>query len=214
MRGTGRRAGLAAVAALGAVLLSACGVRTTSVPVDAGAAPSRMPCEVQGKDVITRSAPESVPVRIYLVCASELAAVQRAVPLAERPGVARVPFAQALLDELQADPSSQEHEAGFTTYVRSPLLVTGARPDDPAGTLRLSTQPEDLPGTALAQIVCTLVENDAGGGSVLRDGSGRVVLGGPGAYRPHAYGCDRRVKADPDAPVPTAEPSSAGPSPS
>ncbi|WP_329455997.1 hypothetical protein [Streptomyces sp. NBC_01497] len=208
--GRGRTTALVAGAALCAVLLSACGVRTTAVPVDAGAAPSRLACEVDQKDAVSQSpsAATTVPVRVYLVCASALTAVERTVPVPRRPAAARVPLAQALLDALQAQPSAQEHQAGFTTYVEPPLLVRPGRPGDPAGALRLSTQPEDLPQSALAQIVCTFVENDTGSRTA-GDDSGQVVLGGPGAYRPRDYTCDRRVKTDPDAPVPTAAPSAA-----
>ncbi|NEE33656.1 hypothetical protein G3M53_50460, partial [Streptomyces sp. SID7982] len=60
-------AGLLAVAAL----VSGCGIRTTSVPVDAGAAPSRVPCRLSASDVATRS-PDSVSAEVYLVCASQL----------------------------------------------------------------------------------------------------------------------------------------------
>ncbi|MGQ4511994.1 hypothetical protein [Streptomyces sp. DW26H14] len=207
----GRTTALAAGAALCALLLSGCGVRTTSVPVDAGAAPSRLPCEVDQKNVITQSPAGSVPVRVYLVCASELKPVERAIPVPKRGAGAGVPLAQALLDALRADPSADEHQAGFTTYVESPLLVTGARASDPDGALRLSVQPEDLRQTALAQIVCTLAENGVGGGAG-PSGTGQVVLGGPGTYTPRAYTCDPGVKADPDMPLPTAAPASPGPS--
>ncbi|MEV7088828.1 hypothetical protein AB0O07_23570 [Streptomyces sp. NPDC093085] len=200
-RAAGRAAGGVVLVAL-AALSGGCGIRTTSVPVNAGPAPSRMPCEISSKDVITQSE-SGVPVRVYLVCSSGLASVERAARLPEgRPSGDRVAIAQALLDELQAEPSAAEREAGFTTSVPGPLIVTAAHPGDPAGGLRLSRQPEDLPSAALAQIVCTLAESGAT--------DGRVVLGGPGAYAARTYGCDRETKRRPDAEVPTLAPSPAG----
>lgn len=72
----------------------------------------------------------------------------------------------------------------------------GPRAGDPKGTLRLSTQPEDLPTEALAQIVCTYAESEA-----LVPGS-TVTLGGPGNYAPRGYLCTAETKASPEA-VPT-----------
>ncbi|MFE2942908.1 hypothetical protein ACFXKG_28205 [Streptomyces sp. NPDC059255] len=195
VRTAGRLAGVVALAALAA----GCGIRTTSVPVDAGPAPSRMPCEIAGKDVITQSE-SGVPVRVYLVCASGLASVERAagIPAGGSAGD-RLGAAQALLDELQAEPSTAEREAGFTTSVRGPLVVSAAHAGDPAGALRLSRQPEDLPAAALAQIVCTFAEGVAT--------DGRVALGGPGSYATRTYGCDQDTKRHPDADLPTLAPS-------
>ncbi|MFJ5682577.1 hypothetical protein [Streptomyces sp. NPDC093099] len=207
--GRGRRAGMAAFGRLAGVvalaaLAAGCGIRTTSVPVDAGPAPSRKPCEISGKDVITQARP-GVPVRIYLVCSSGLAPVERAARIQQGRGSDdRVMIAQGLLDELQAEPSTDEREAGFGTTVRGPLVVSSSREGDPAGALRLSRQPEDLPATALAQIVCTFAESEAT--------DGQVVLGGPGDYPARAYGCTRATKAQPDAPVPTLGPVSTPPS--
>lgn len=204
MRTAKLRAAGAALALAGVVVLAGCGIRTTSVPVDAGAAPSRMPCEVDKKDVITRSSP-GVPVRVYLVCASGLVSVERSaqIPL-QRTADDREKIAQALLDELQAQPSSSEHAAGFTTYVQPPLILGSDRKGDPPGTLRISRQPEDLASSALAQIVCTFVENGATDESQAR--AGQVVLGGPGDYPAHGYRCDKELKTRPDAPVPTFGP--------
>ncbi|MFE7123787.1 hypothetical protein [Streptomyces sp. NPDC057617] len=203
--GGGRTAGalrrLAGVAAL-AVLAVGCGIRTTSVPVDAGPAPSRMPCQVAGESVITQARP-GVPVRIYLACASGLSSVERAARIPQgKAADNRVEIAQGLLDELQAQPSKSEREAGFTTYVRGPLILSAPRKGDPADALRLSRQPEDLPATALAQIVCTFAESE------VTDGT--VVLGGPGDYPARAYGCDRETKVNPDTAVPTLAPEPSG----
>lgn len=189
-------AGLAVLTAV--VALGGCGIRTTQVPVDAGPAPSRVPCEVSGAHITPQAQPQGVPVRVYLVCASQLESVDRTAQIPEGKAVdTRVQVAQALLDELQKEPSSPEHEAGFATYVRGPLVLTGPRKDDPAGTLRLSRRPEDLPAPALAQIVCTFAESKAS----TADGS--VLLGGPGDYAPRGYRCSAGTKERPEEAVPT-----------
>ncbi|MFE9909083.1 hypothetical protein [Streptomyces clavifer] len=188
-----------AVAALAAVvactaLAAGCGIRSTSVPVDAGAAPSRVPCRTSSGQA---SAPpqESIAVRIYLVCASQLVTVERTVEVDEgRSGAVLV--AEALLDELRRSPSADERRAGFTTDVPSGLRVGGAHKGDPTGTLRLSEQPEDLPAESLAQVVCSYAESEALGTG------GSVVLGGPGTYAPRAYLCTSETKSRPDN-VPT-----------
>ncbi|WP_330173946.1 hypothetical protein OG875_10410 [Streptomyces sp. NBC_01498] len=175
-----------------------CGIRTTAVPVNAGPAPSRVPCEVAGGNLTTQGGP-GLAVRVYLVCGSKLVPVERAASLpTEKATGERVRMAQALVNELRERTSATEQEAGFTTYVRGPLHVSEARDGDPAGTLRLSRQPEDLQTAALAQIVCTLTE------AAWTDGS--VVLGGPGAYGARGYRCDDDTKRHPDAPVPTTGP--------
>ncbi|MFK0188715.1 hypothetical protein ACIQV1_31370 [Streptomyces rubiginosohelvolus] len=178
-------AGLLAVAAL----ISGCGIRTTSVPVDAGAAPSRVPCRLSASDVATRS-PDSVSAEVYLVCASQLVTVDRPMP-ADAVGAEPVEVARALLNEVQQAPSASERRAGFTTAVPAGLRVDPSRSGDPAGTLRLSSQPEDLSEEALAQLVCTYAESE----SLVRDGS--VVLGGPGDYPPRGYLCTSQTKSRP-----------------
>ncbi|WP_097874587.1 hypothetical protein [Streptomyces sp. ms184] len=178
-------AGLLAVAAL----VSGCGIRTTSVPVDAGAAPSRVPCRLSASDVATRS-PDSVSAEVYLVCASQLVTVDRPMP-ADAVGAEPVEVARALLNEVQQAPSAGERRAGFTTAVPAGLRVDPSRSGDPAGTLRLSSQPEDLSAEALAQLVCTYAESE----SLVRDGS--VVLGGPGDYPPRGYLCTSQTKSRP-----------------
>ncbi|MEW2170172.1 hypothetical protein AB0935_09495 [Streptomyces sp. NPDC007027] len=180
-----RLAGLLAVAAL----VSGCGIRTTSVPVDAGAAPSRVPCRLAASDSATRS-PDRVSAEVYLVCASQLVTVDRPVP-ADTVGAEPVEVARALLREIQRAPSTGERRAGFTTAVPAGLRVDPPRDGDPAGTLRLSSQPEDLSAEALAQLVCTYAESDG----LVRDGS--VVLGGPGDYPPRGYLCTSQTKSRP-----------------
>lgn len=194
-RRTGAGAAATAVAVL-SVLLQGCGIRTTSVPVDAGPAPSRVPCSVSGEDVTTQSA--GIPVRVFLVCGSQLTAVDRRAPLPqEKASGDPVPTASALLDQLRAEPSESEREAGFSTAVKGPLSVTGGRGGDPAGTLRLSRQPEDLTATALSQIVCTFARSSAGAGA------DTVVLGGPGGYAPRRYQCTTELRERPESVAPT-----------
>ncbi|WP_405503019.1 hypothetical protein [Streptomyces anulatus] len=190
-RGPLRRRTAASLAAVlaAAALASGCGIRTTSVPVDAGAAPSRVPCRLSSSDVATRS-PDSVSVTVYLVCTSQLVTVDRPVA-ADATGADPVVVARALLKEVQQAPPSNERRAGFTTAIPEGLRVTRARDGDPAGTVRLSSQPEDLSAEALAQLVCTYAENE----TLVTDGS--VVLGGPGDYPPRGYLCTSQTKARP-----------------
>ncbi|MFD4022729.1 hypothetical protein ACFWRV_04300 [Streptomyces sp. NPDC058576] len=179
---------LAAVLAA-ATLASGCGIRTTTVPVDAGAAPSRVPCRLSSSDAATRS-PDRMSAEVYLVCASQLVTVDRPMP-ADAVGAAPVEVARALLKEIQQAPPASERRAGFTTAVPAGLRVDPSRDGDPAGALRLSSQPEDLSAEALAQLVCTYAESE----SLVQDGS--VVLGGPGDYPPRGYLCTSQTKSRP-----------------
>ncbi|MFI8289055.1 hypothetical protein ACIGBL_07890 [Streptomyces sp. NPDC085614] len=201
------RAGVTAAALVGIAFASGCGIRTTSVPVDAGAAPTRVACSVDGEDVAAQAA--GVPVRVFLVCGSQLEAVERSAPLPdEKTGGDPVRTASALLAQLQGEPSESEQQAGFSTAVKGPLVVTGGHRGDPVGTLRLSRQPEDLTTTALSQIVCTFAGSSAGAGG------DTVVLGGPGAYPPRRYHCTAELRERPDSAPPTMSPSAAAASPS
>ncbi|WP_235617333.1 hypothetical protein [Streptomyces thermolilacinus] len=199
------------MAAVLAAVTAGCGIRTTSVPVDAGGAPSRVPCSLS--EAPDAGVPDAgVPARVYLVCASGLEPVSRTVrPEDGASGdAARVVMAGALLEAMRERPSERERQAGFTTYLDEPLKfttyldeplkVTAGRAGDPEGALRLSRQPEDLPPAALAQIVCTYAESDA---TSVR---GTVVLGGPGRYPVRRYVCDESVKARPESPLPTRAP--------
>ncbi|MEU3076551.1 hypothetical protein [Streptomyces laurentii] len=219
-RRTGRRGaarGLIALAA--AALLAGCGIRTTTVPVDAGAAPSRVPCEAAAGGRVdggTRTADEpaggardeavapgrrGVPLRVYLLCGAQLERVERGSSLPEEKAVGDpVRTAAALLTQLTAEPSDGEREAGFSSAAQAPLTVGGPHRGDPKPTLRLSRQPEDLPPAALAQLVCTFAESTAG---VSGD---TVVLGGPGPYEPRRYRCTEQLKERPESPVPSARP--------
>ncbi|MFF9866297.1 hypothetical protein ACF1G0_12840 [Streptomyces sp. NPDC013953] len=199
-------AGLAWAAVIAAVA-AGCGIRPT-VPVDAGAAPSRMPCSLS-RDAEADEDGQGVPVTVYLVCASGLEAVQRAAgpALTDPKGSdGRLPVARALLAQLTAEPSADERQAGFLTYVQPPLTVSAGREGDPAGTLRLSRQPDDLPPAALSQLVCTYAENGA-----TAAGGGTVVLGGPGDYPARRYTCTTEVKERPDSAVPTGSSRAATP---
>ncbi|MFE2290169.1 hypothetical protein [Streptomyces sp. NPDC059452] len=186
-----RRNGAVALGAvlMAAVLASGCGIRTTTVPVDAGAAPSRVPCKLPSADVTTRS-PDSVVAPVYLLCASQLVTVDRPVA-ADAAGSDRQAAARALLDQVRRTPTESERRAGFSTAVPAGLQVEPARDGDPAGTVRLSSQPEDLSGEARAQLVCTYAESKA----LVTDGS--VFLGGPGPYPARPYLCTSQTKSRP-----------------
>ncbi|MFJ5719043.1 hypothetical protein [Streptomyces sp. NPDC093149] len=203
MTGGNRRAARSAVALAGAVtaavLATGCGIRTTSVPVDAGAAPSRVPCSMSAQDVTTQAL-QGIPVQIYLVCSSQLVTVDRTVRVGDAKSD-RIRLAQTLLEELERKLSADERRAGFTTAVPAGLRIGPARSGDRQGTLRLSEQPEDLPAEALAQIVCTYAE------SKTLAPQGTVVLAGPGTYAPRGYVCTAETKARPKAvPTPAAQP--------
>jgi len=157
-----------------------------------------MPCAVTDQSDLPPARP-GVPVRIYLVCAARLHTVERAVPL---PGQGasdeRVALAQALVGRLGTSPSAAQRQAGLSTDVPAGLIVEGPHAGDPPGTLRLGEAPEDLPGAALAQIVCTLVEDGAADdGTAARQG--RLALGGPGQTPVRDYPCDAAVKSTPGA---------------
>ncbi|WLQ41074.1 hypothetical protein P8A22_14385 [Streptomyces laculatispora] len=191
----GRRpAAAVAGAALCAILAAGCGIRTTSVPVDAGPAPSRVPCEMPAQDA-TAQPRQSISAEIYLICNSQLVTVDRTVQVQEAKSD-RITVAAALLAELRKEPPGPERQAGFSTDVPGSLRVSGPRAGDPKGALRLSEQPEDLTAEALAQIVCTYTESEP----LVQDGT--LMLGGPGKYAPRGYLCTAETKASPKA-VPT-----------
>lgn len=197
-RGTARSAARAvpAVALLGAVL-AGCGIRPTSVPVDAGAAPSRVACDLpENAGRTTRTPSGAGTFRVYLVCDTRVAAVTRTGRLP----TGHLSAARVLLGQLRAEPEPAEDEAGFTTAVPHGLRVRGSAADDPVGTLRLSTPPGRLPPFALAQLVCTFAGTPA---AAAQDDT--VVLAGPpgGTVGPRRYSCTAALRADPD-PTPTA----------
>ncbi|UQX05116.1 GerMN domain-containing protein [Streptomyces sp. RerS4] len=191
-------AGVVGLCALGA-LTTGCGIRATTVPVDVGAAPSRVSCENPDEPAPGQGGVQGLRTTVELVCGSQLVGVERLVPVPEkRPARdAVVSATQALLEALQKEPSAGERDAGFTTGVPAGLTASAPRPGDPAGTVRLSRKPEDLPPVALSQIVCTLADSDA-----VSEGPGPVVLGGPDADPPRAWECSDEVRSRPEA-VPT-----------
>ncbi|MFF8784108.1 hypothetical protein [Streptomyces sp. NPDC015125] len=191
-RRTGRRTAAVAVLALAA---AGCGIRGTSVPVDAGGAPSRVSCKAPASPAPSASSGADTgpgtQATVYLVCGSALAQVERAVP-PSKAADPRLPTARALLHELQRKPSADEEKAGFSSALPPGLKVTGPRADDPADALRLSIRPDDLPSFALAQLVCTY------GASPALGRTHAAVLGGPGDDTAHRYDCSADVLANPD----------------
>ncbi|MFJ8634307.1 hypothetical protein [Streptomyces sp. NPDC093568] len=183
---------LLALCALSGALLAGCGIRSTEVPTDFGPAPSRVHCSLSEPNVSTQAA-RGLPVQVFLLCGSQLVAVDRTVRVPEgtADSARRVLVAQGLLDELEATPSPAEKEAGYTTDVRGAMGVTGPRRDDPEETLRLSVSPEDLTSFALAQIVCTFSDSSAA------EGDGSVILGGPTTAPPRRYECTDEVRTRP-----------------
>lgn len=187
------RAALAA-AVLTAVLAgtAGCGIRSTEVPTDFGAAPSRVPCVASDPAISPQDEAAGVPVQIFLVCASQLVTVDRTVRIpTEKASTDRVRIAQALLDELSTPPSQAAKQAGYATDVRRGMTVAGPQRDDPAEALRLNRSPRDLSAHALAQIVCTYADSAAS------DGGGSVVLGGPAGSPLRRYECTPAVRARP-----------------
>ncbi|MFE2538266.1 hypothetical protein [Streptomyces sp. NPDC059371] len=181
------------------VLLAGCGIRPTQVPTDFGPAPSRVPCALSGPDITTQSS-HGVPVQVFLLCSEQLVTVDRSVRIADgtAESARRVLVAQALLDELAEAPSTPEEQAGYTTDVRGGMTVGGPHDGDPEDTLRLSTPPQNLTRTALAQIVCTFSDSAAA-----RD-DGTVVLGGPASSGLRSYECTPEMRAAPGDTAPAS----------
>ncbi|WP_232544081.1 hypothetical protein [Streptomyces buecherae] len=175
-RALGARAvALGVFGAVAALLVAGCGIRSTSVPVDAGAAPSRASCQLPGSAASPR-ATDGVAVTVQLVCSAQLLPVQRVLRLPKGDQAPRPDeFARALLNQLQQPESAAEATAGFSSEVGPWVRVSGPTKGDPAGTLRLNREPDELPPYALAQLVCTFAETPAVGGRRA------VVLGGPAA---------------------------------
>ncbi|MEV5639820.1 hypothetical protein AB0L67_06530 [Streptomyces flaveolus] len=174
-----------------AVLLAGCGIRSTEVPTDYGPAPSRMRCSLAEPD--GSDATPGLPVRVFLLCGSSLVSVDRAVrvPDGAADTARRVLVAQGLLDQLAAQPSATEKQAGYTTDVRAGITVKGPRHGDPEDTLRLGTAPGDLTSYARAQVVCTFADSAAA------EGDGSVILAGPDDRAPRRYTCTDEVRARP-----------------
>ncbi|MEV5613740.1 hypothetical protein [Streptomyces sp. NPDC052225] len=186
------RTRLLSLLGLSAVLLSGCGIRSTEVPTDFGAAPTRVGCSLSGADDMRARAGGEFPVQVYLVCTSQLVTVDRTVTLERDSSSDRVLVAQALLAELGKSLTAAEKEAGYSTDVAAATKVSGPLKGDPVDALRLSTPPDDLSPNALAQIVCTFANS-----KVTTDGSDHVVLGGPSGDPLRSYECTDAVKARP-----------------
>ncbi|MEE4541681.1 hypothetical protein V2S66_06810 [Streptomyces sp. V4-01] len=184
-----------------APLLAGCGIRTTSVPVDAGPAPSRVSCAQPAAPATPL--PDAVTRKVYLVCSGQIAPVRRPVRVADVGGGrgGRERLARQLIALLQASPRAAESTAGFYTAVPVTLEVLAPLPGDPADALRLSEAAEDLPSFVLGQVVCTLAADSA-----LAPG-GSVVLGGPDAGDElRRYSCTPELRTSADAAVSAGEP--------
>ncbi|MEU0838472.1 hypothetical protein ABZ370_03240 [Streptomyces sp. NPDC005962] len=195
-RGTRRPAALLLTVVV-ALLAAGCGIRGTSVPVDAGAAPSRASCRAPEAGRVAEGAGR-VSVRIYLLCTSRILSVNRNAQLSEKKApIEGVEAARALLEQLRQPPTAAESSAGFSTAVEDWITVSGPAKGDPAGSLRLSQPPEELPPNALAQIICTFA------GSAAADEEHRVVLGGPDSDRDplKRYECTDEIMSRPEVAV-------------
>ncbi|WP_432071124.1 hypothetical protein [Streptomyces sp. AA1529] len=178
LRGLRRWAPGALALSLLVPLAAGCGIRATSVPVDAGAAPSRVGCVLPDDRKSPEGGGGASVVRVYLVCGARVSPVERKVRMpGGRSSARRLPVARKLLDELRQRPEPAEDTAGFETAVPRRLTVSGGTDGDPDEALRLSEPLEELPPYALAQIVCTYADTAAA------DAEGGVVLGGPAGGR-------------------------------
>ncbi|MFW6694712.1 hypothetical protein [Streptomyces sp. MAR4 CNX-425] len=170
------RAAAAVVAASAAAVLAAgCGIRPTSVPVDAGGGPTRAECAPGGPSPAARAADGETLRPVYLVCGTRLAPVPRGVP----DDLTGPELAGRLLTELARNPSEDERRAGYSTAV-SGLRVADRQPGDPAGTVRLSRDPRGLGSPMLAQLVCTYA---------VGEGHAAVLAGPDEGDRPYTYRC-------------------------
>ena len=171
----------AVTAAVLAGALAGCGIRATSVPVDAGAAPTRESCGAPEGGQPT-DAVGMMTVRVYLVCGRRLVPVERMVRDRQ---LNQLGLARLLMTELERKPDRAEERSGFASAVPEGLNVTGPAIGDPEGTLRLDQNPDELSSSAIVQLVCTFA--DAQSGSASRP----VLLGGPDIrLQPHPYPCD------------------------
>lgn len=182
MRTAPRRAAAVLGAALAlAAMATACGIRATSVPVDAGPAPARVSCTMPGATA-TASASASATataagetVRLYLVCrGAQVTAVSRNVAVV--PGATassdRLATARRLLAELQGKPGADESAAGLSSSVPGSLDLGEARRGDPAGD--------------------PAARRPAGRAAALRTGPDRVHPGGHGGGLDRQHGGTRR----------------------
>lgn len=178
-----------------AAFLSGCGIRPTSVPVDAGAAPSQTACVLPDDGEPGPGGADGRAVRLYLVCGSRVSPVDRWVSVPGGSDASRPATARALLRVLEKGPNGRERPAGFKTSVPRDLSISGPASGDPDETLRLSSSPAKLPSFALAQLVCTYAETAA------TSTGETVVLGGPAKTdpRPRRYDCSTALRTHPEA---------------
>ncbi|WP_199239371.1 hypothetical protein [Streptomyces sp. ICBB 8177] len=170
-----------------------CGIRATAVPVDAGPAPTRVSCALPRASA-SDDAAGLTSAEVYLVCSQRVSPVQRAVPAKALNQSGRLNAARLLLAELERKPDQAEEKGGFATEVPGGLQVSGPAQGDPAATLRLDQDPDDLPSYAMGQLVCTFAGTPAG------DSGRTVVLGGPDPHvPPRRYTCDETMRTVPDA---------------
>ncbi|GAA2321214.1 hypothetical protein OKJ48_28450 [Streptomyces kunmingensis] len=192
------RGRLCGLLGLTAVLLSGCGIRSTEVPTEFGAAPTRVGCALSGADGVEARAAGEFGVQVFLVCTSQLVTVDRTVTVRRDRTSDRVDVAQQLIAQLAEPLTAKEKDAGYTTDVTAGTKVSGPRDGEPADALRLNTPPDDLSPYALAQIVCTFANS-----KMMTDSGDRVVLGGPDDDPLRGYECSDAVKARPGiAPAP------------
>ncbi|HEY5832767.1 hypothetical protein [Streptomyces sp.] len=191
---TGPRTAAGRLLVAGALLaapLTGCGIRTTTVPVDAGPAPSRTSCAVPHAGTAPEA--ETVVRQVYLVCGLQITPVRRSVP--RRAGAFdRIAEVRELLAQLQRGPLTAESQAGFSTAVPATLAVAGPRATDPRDTLRLSQPLDELPSFALAQIVCTLT---AAGTQIAPDRT-VTLAGSPPSTTARVYTCTPALRTTPD----------------
>ncbi|MEK8171219.1 hypothetical protein NKH77_22300 [Streptomyces sp. M19] len=158
------------------------------------AAPTRDSCRASDEEP-SAAGDETLSVRIYLVCASQVRTVVREIRLSDEKAsrVAPVVLARELLDQLRQSPPTAE--AG---RVRHGGRVPGAghqpgggRPDK---TIRLNIAPDQLRSYGLVQIICTF------GHTTLGD-HGKVILGGPerDADGLRQYQCTEALRARPES---------------
>jgi hypothetical protein len=203
-RGTAVR-GTVAVA-LAAAALAGCGIRPTTVPVDAGPAPSRAACALRsGAGETQESTSGTSNLRISLVCSSRVVDVERRLELPEGDSARdRLITARTILEELRRRPGREEQKAGFTTAVPGNLRVTGPAEGDDRDALRLNQQPDRLPSFALTQIVCSY------SGTGIADPDQQVLLGGPAdgkpAKPPRLYECGSALRTAAEAAGTAGEP--------
>lgn len=184
------RLALTASLTAAASLLTGCGIRGTTVPVDAGPAPSRVSCEAPTAGAAARA--ETVRRQVFLVCSMQVAPVDRYVPVREG-WIDWHEQVVELFSQLQISPRAAETRAGFSTAIPGSLYVLPVDRHDPGRVVRISQAPTELPSFALAELVCTLAADHQ------ISPEGQIVLGGPAPAPLRTYTCTSDLRTDPDA---------------